>query len=301
MRVVITGAGGFLGAHFTNVFIELGWEVVGVARRKSGLKRPGYEELQIDLTDPESESFLINSLNKSDYFCMLAAVKPNSKLTGREVLDVNKRIDDLSSRAFAASDCSNVLYLSGLSIFPNNPDFNVDEDSTPSPPDDYTMSRLAGEEMTGKAASDSGKNWKVLRINAPYGPGMPEYAVVHRFLTQAKAGNPLKVFDGGRREQHFSWAEDCARAAGLLYAGNSGLYHFVGPDRLNMIDLARLCIEIAGSASDITYEDNETGESCAGFNNDRMELLWPRADRMGINNGLRLFLENLTNRDSRAD
>ncbi|MEW6587010.1 MAG: NAD(P)-dependent oxidoreductase [Nitrospirota bacterium] len=292
MTVLITGASGFIGRFFTRYYLGHGRKVIGVSRKPCVWEHPALGWLQVDLTAPEGERSLRSALDESSFCCLLAAVKPDTVREKSSVPHQNQTIDGVSSAAFADSKCPNGLYLGGLSIFPDDKGLSVDEDSIPAPTSPYTKSKLYGERMFKAAANSSRKNWKILRINAPYGPGMTERAVVHRFLVEAAKGQPLTVFDQGQREQHFTWVGDCAEASAKLESLEPGVYHFVGPDRVTMLDLARKCIAIARSTSPILFKSGDPGGSCPDFGPDRLEPVWPRASRTGISKGLSLFFES---------
>ena len=293
MKVLITGANGFIGKFLTRYYLDHGRKVIAVSTKPCIWKHSALEWLQVDLTGFQSETVLRSALDESDYCCLLAAVKPNYMHDGISIWEQNELIDRVSSSAWATSKCLNALYLGGLSIFPDDKRLCVDENSVPDPTSFYTRSKLHGERIFKAEADRSGKQWKIMRINAPYGPGMIQRAVVHHFLLQAAAGNPLTVFDQGQREQHFTWVGDCCEASARLEFLASGVYHFVGRDRLSMLGLARKCIEIAESNSPILFKDGDPGRSCAQFALDRLEEVWPRANRTGMSEGLQLFLDSL--------
>ena len=166
----------------------------------------------------------------------------------------------------------------------------MDEDSRPDPPDAYTSSKLAGERIFSRAAGKDKHLW-ILRVNAPYGPGMPDHAVVCKFLQLARQGRPLPVWGDGSREQHFTWVGDFCRAVEMLPKTAAGVYHLVGPDRLSMEQLARLCMEVCGSASGLERIPGEAGLSAPVFGPDRLEPHWPRSRRTGMRRGLKAMLK----------
>jgi nucleoside-diphosphate-sugar epimerase len=169
----------------------------------------------VNLEDKEKIQSLTNMMDSVDHCCFLAAKKQQSEGSGN-VRTVNRLIDRNSSDAFVNSKCPSAVYISGLSIFQSTPSETITEDSIPKPPDDYTQSKLAGEKYFGSTSHRQGKTLRILRLNAPYGPGMIPNAVVHKFISRAIADKALILHGDGSREQHFTWVGDCCRAIRIL-------------------------------------------------------------------------------------
>lgn len=288
MRILITGATGFIGSHLAIRLLGSGHMVTLVSSHPRKLKIPGCSLTCVDLTQETSFSVLKETLNQCDRAYFLAASLPPRP----NVAQTNNRIDSICSKAFFASTCPEAIYLSGLTVFPQNEDLIVDEQSHPSENlSPYFASKLAGERLFASESPD--KQVKILRVNAPYGPGMSGNHVISRFLNLALRDKELTVYGNGERSQHFTWVGDIARILAHANEIPTGISHFCGPERVNMLQLARLCLKVCKSFAGVVCAGVEKGQSCPYISHDRLETVWPRAERTPLAQGLYLFAQAL--------
>ncbi len=292
MKILITGATGFIGNHLALSFIREGHKVYLISSRQMSSPDPSVSWETINLEDHNEFDRLKRIMDHTDQCCFLATRKPLSNISDN-LLKRNRLIDELSADAFASSNCASGIYVSGLSIFPASINEDVTEETIPSPMTAYTQSKLTGEKIFQKACKQAGKEWKILRLNAPYGPTMFPDAVIHKFLSRAIAGDDLILYGDGQRTQHFTWIEDCCKAIKILFNKESGIFHFCGPDKVTMKTLAEYCINITGSQSRIRYEGTDAGEPCPDFYLDRLETDWSRSKRTTLEVGLKLMSETM--------
>ena len=286
MKILITGAAGFVGSHLARRLVDQGHNVCLLSSSPRTATRSDATWETLDLRDTAAVGALTKLMDDADHCCLLAAVKP---APGRnsDVLAQNEQIDRISSQAFSKSRCPSGIYVSGLSVFSHRRTEMVTEDTPPDPDTDYTRSKFLGEKIFQDASDRASKTWRILRINAPYGPAMVPHAVVRAFLTAAMAGQPLYLFGRGERRQHFTWAGDCADAMSLLFEREIGIYHFCGPESNSMLELAEACVETAGSKSRIVFKNEDPGLSCPVYGPDRLENEWPRTRRTSLLDGLK--------------
>lgn len=295
-KVLVTGAGGFLGKHVLSLLKQE--EVPTIAISRNHIRDISEREQQsLDLSDANSLSPLIELMNQCDSTIFLAARIPNKRIDS-DVYNLTASIDNLCCEAFARSKCSNAIYVSGMTVldFENE---ELSEISDRNPKTEYTRAKAEGELLFMQTQKRTGKNIKIVRINAPYGPGMPNNAVIPLWLRSALSGQPIYVYGKGQRMQVFTWVEDCAKALLVASDFGPGTYHFCGPDRIKMVDLAKLCCEITGSDSKIIIKSEISEDvSCPPINIDLFEKILPRAQRLPVKEGGAIFAQYLKNFDS---
>jgi len=292
LNILVTGGSGFLGSHLAMFFLKEGHHVTILSSQKRISNNPFLRWIKMDLKDKKNLYSLKKEMDQADHCCFLAAEKPVPKKT-KNILDTNRRIDDLSSDAFAECECESGIYLSGLSIYSGLFEESITERSFPHPLNDYTRSKLVGENMFKAKCECTKKKCRILRINAPYGPGNDPNHVIQQFLSNATRHKPLTVKGNGSRIQQFTWVGDCSRTIGILLFKDSGIFHFCGPERITMKDLAEYCVKVSESKSEIIYYGEETELSCPHFDLDRLEIDWPRVKRTDLKTGLALTVGSL--------
>lgn len=296
-RILITGGAGFLGSHLALRLVK-SCLVDVISSRKLKSQNPALRIHTLNLTQPEALTPLVRLLDLCDAACFFAARKPPQS----NVYKANLSIDDLSAEAFARSACPRALYISGLAVVFNRNNKPVNEYMRIGPiQDPYLASKVKGEEMMMQAALATAKDCLTFRVNAPYGPGMPEHSVIMRFMRQALTGQNLTLYGPGERKQQFTWAGDAAEILALILeldqtTPQSGVYHFCGPDCVSMCQLAQQCIAICDSSSEIVTLTKTEGPTCPKIAQDRLEFLWPRPKRTNLKAGLYQLAEALRRR-----
>lgn len=285
MNILITGAAGFLGSHLAAHYWRQGHRLHLVSTQARRSHDAGVNWHRLDLEQPGALTPLTEILDGADLSLFLAARVPFPHPIA-DVFTLNKAIDDISVKAFAASKCRRAVYVSGLSVFSASQAQPVDESRAPKPQTDYQRSKVYGEELFLRAGQNKGNQVQVLRIQAPYGPGASPASIIQVFVRNCLAGLPLNVHGDGSRRQHFTWAGDVCRAVDLLKDMPSGIYHFCGPKSVNMRQLAEICLAELNPEGRFNLTGGDSGVSCAEFGLDRLEKAWSRACRTNLPQGI---------------
>ncbi len=292
-KVLVTGAGGFLGRNLVDHLVQEKIPTLAVSRNFFAISGE-LNLLPLNLTDWDSITPLVEALDQCSVALFLAAKTP----TDNDYSGVYKDtvlIDSLCCEAFTRSKCPKAIYVSGLTVL----DFRSEElreNSERNPKTEYTRAKSEGELRFLDAQRRSGKEVSIVRVNAPYGPGMPDNAVVSLWLRSALAGRPIYVHGNGQRKQIFTWIDDCSKALLISCGLGSGTYHFCGPDHLKMLDVARLFCNLTGSNSEIIMKPEIREDlSCPSVSVDSFENIFPLSDRTCFEKGAALFAEFLSN------
>ncbi|MCE4512055.1 NAD-dependent epimerase/dehydratase family protein [Xanthomonas hortorum] len=146
-RVLISGASGFTGRYMAQQLKEQGCMVVGVGTRSNGAGMGGTDEFwPMDLRDAADVARVVAQA-RADYVVHLAAVA----FVGHGDADDFYRVNLLGTRnllqALAASQHrpERVLIASSANVYGNATEGVIDESVTPSPANDYAVSKLAME------------------------------------------------------------------------------------------------------------------------------------------------------------
>jgi uncharacterized protein YbjT (DUF2867 family) len=218
MRVMVLGAGGFIGRHIVAELLAQGHDVVGVVRRIDDIAEalPTVAFVAMDLAqalDPDIWSAQIEGVD--------IVVNAAGLLRGRDLDAVHVVMPRALHIAAQHSGVSRIVLISAISA---RPDVETD----------YSTSKLAGEE----ALKSSGLPWTILRPSLVYGDG--SYGGTS--LMRGMAGLPLLVPIPGDGRFTFTpiHVRDLARAVRLVceepqFAGQT--LEPVGPDTLTLREL----------------------------------------------------------------
>lgn len=122
----------------------------------------------------------------------------------------------------------------------------------------YDEAKRFAEAMTVAYRRVHGIDSKIVRIFNTYGPRMRtrDGRVVPSFITQALNGEPLTVFGDGTQTRSFCFVSDLIRGIyNLACSDISGPVNIGNPAEMNVLELARLIIDITGSSSEVVFRE----------------------------------------------
>jgi nucleoside-diphosphate-sugar epimerase len=229
--VYITGAKGLVGQQICRVLGESG---VSISTDMNLLGR------RIDL---ESESLLNHLPESVNCIVHTAAAIPHQlgRNDDHNLYLTNRKIDN------NILDCSKnrgipVVYISSCGLYRRDISDLQIEESPIIPRTPYFQSKVEGEELFLQDQKSS-----VLRISAPFGPGMSERLVLSKFVESGIKNQAICVWGSGMREQNFISTIDVAQAVReVLERQVGGVFNIAGSEPTTMNQLATLVEENIG-------------------------------------------------------
>ncbi|HEY5626198.1 MAG TPA: NAD-dependent epimerase/dehydratase family protein [Dehalococcoidia bacterium] len=206
MKVLITGASGFLGSHIAEQFAAAGHEIRLLLRRTSNREflTFSYEEALGDVTDPDSLRAAVQGVDAVVHPAGL--IKARSEAEFRAVNDVGTS-NLVKAIEVETPDLRRFIYISSISAHGPSPGGQPrPAEAEPNPVSAYGRSKLGGETAT-RASAVAGRS-VVFRMPVIYGPRDP--ALLPFFKAVRYRVAPL--LRGGRNRLSIIYAGDAARA-----------------------------------------------------------------------------------------
>lgn len=259
MRVLVTGATGFIGSHLVRRLRELDWSVVCVTRSPLSFDDPDVVCINGDLKRPESLEVLKEKVGPVDAVFHLAALLPTSGCA-HEIYDFLK-VNVIGTAAllnyFREWEPCVFVYASSLPVIGKPEILPITEEHPTKPTHPYHVSKLAAELLCEQTRMSESRKVVSLRITSAYGPGMPDSSVLPRFIELALASEDIKLYGSGSRTQNFVHVSDIVRACILAARGKaSGVFNIGGTHSISMRELAqRIITMISGCSSQLVYLD----------------------------------------------
>lgn len=258
MKVLLTGITGLVGGSVARHLRSAGHEVIGLSRRSAG-----DSHAQCVQADLGAEGFLEEVVRASPPCDQIvhAAACLDKGLTLPAISIVNclgiQQIAALSVRWGNAP----VIYISSLYVIGTPRAVPIDEQHPAAPTTSYHASKLFGEHIMA-AASKAGVPTTSLRLTAPVGPAMPPNRILPTFVRRAMAGLPIELAGQGTRRQDYVDVGDVAAAvAQCLSRPLMGEVLNIGSGKsVSNLELARSCIEVCRSNSDIRFSGRVDAE-----------------------------------------
>ena len=266
MRILISGAAGFLGSHLTDLLLSQGHEVVGVDNFITGkdtniahLKgHPKYKFVRADVIEPLKIDGAIDRIyhmaspaSPVGYVKhMVATLKVNSQGTWNLLeLALEKK-----SRFLMASTSETY---GDPAVHPQREDYwgNVNPIGLRSM---YDEAKRFSEACTMAYHRERKAETRLIRIFNTYGPRMDPYdgRVVISFIRQALNSEPITIYGEGKQTRSLCYVSDLVRGINLVM--ESDYYEPINlgnPDEVTIYQIAREILElIPGSTSKIVHQ-----------------------------------------------
>lgn len=250
-RVLVTGAGGFIGNALARRLAQLGAEVTASSRRPGRIEPPppGVQFIACDLRSPEQVDALIQQVRPKLVFHM--AAHPDGAEDAQRVRHViDHNIGALANllNALMTLPAVTLVYSDSAKVFGNG-GVPYRSEQTPDPLCSYAVSKLAGWQLIDMFRRVHGLQAVGLRPTLVYGPS--QGFNLFSFLVQAvHGGRETIALDGGVQTRDPLHIDDvveafvcAAQRAPLLNGRNLP----VGGNReISVADLAALTVRLLG-------------------------------------------------------
>ncbi len=286
-RVLVTGAGGFIGHSLVTYLKELGYWVRGV-----DLKYP-------EFTDVDADEFELLDLRRRD----------DALVAARDVHQVYALAADMGGMGFISENHATILYNNALinlntieaarlygverylysssaCIYPEHLQTITDvkplreEDAYPANPQDaYGWEKLIAERLCEYYSGQHGLETRTVRFHNVFGPygtyeGGREKApaALCRKVALAERGGLVEIWGDGQQTRSFCYIDDCIEGLYRIMQSDYSEPLNLGTDRMVTInELARIVIEISGK-SGLELQHVEGPQGVRGRNSDNSKL-----------------------------
>lgn len=259
MRVLLTGATGFVGKAIAAHLLAQGYEVVGLhASPRPAFAVGGFEDLLLDIGSVPQVEALAGRMAPCDAI-VHAAASLDMKLFAASVPHAN--CAGVQNMLWLASRWgSRFVLLSSLPVIGSPQVLPITETHPAVPQTAYHASKLFGEQLV-QLAQAQGVKGVSLRLTAPVGPGMPQSRLLPMLLASASRGEPISLSGAGTRKQNYIDVRDIAGAVGLcLVRDASGVLNIASTSCIANLALAQQCVARCQSTSDIVFNGRDPEE-----------------------------------------
>ena len=273
-RILITGAGGFIGFNTAVRLAELGHTLFicdtfnGVLypeqEKKNRVKRllseyPTIKFIDLDITsNPSLHSFpevdvIVNAAaipgllpswsHVEDYF-MTNAVGP----------------DNLLRCVLMSGQTPQFIQLSTSSVYGRYACANEHSPLDPTSP--YGISKLSGEKLLLERASIHNINIQILRLFSVYGPEQRPDMAIRKFIEAIWNGTEIHLTSSGSHKRSFTFVDDVTFAIvqAINYVGNEKIFNIGGSESTSVHKLIQELEDLIGKRANLKNMPDRPGD-----------------------------------------
>ncbi len=262
MRVLITGAAGFLGSHLTDRFLAEGHDVVGMDNLITGAREnvahlDGNRRFQFVLHDVSRFIQVDGPLDGVLHFA-----SPASPIDYLELPIQTLKVGSLGTHnALGLAKAKGArFFLASTSEVYGDPQVHPQPETywghvnPVGPRGVYDEAKRFAEAMTMAYHRYHGIDTRIIRIFNTYGPRMRarDGRVVSNFVVQALKGEPLTIYGEGQQTRSFCYVSDEVDGIYRLFMSDHTEPTNIGnPNEFTVRQLAEKVLALTGSASKI--------------------------------------------------
>jgi UDP-glucuronate 4-epimerase len=283
VRVLVTGAAGFIGSHLCERLAARGDAVAGLDNFDGfygrGVKEANLAEVRAaagtfaffegDIRRPEDLAIAFAAARPDVvvHLAALAGVRPSIAEPARYA-DVNVTGTEHVLSACAAHGVRRLAFASSSSVYGQDsvPPFH-ESDPCLRPLSPYAATKRAGELAAFTAHHLTGIGVTNLRFFTVYGPRQRPDLAIHKFTRLIAAGQPIELYGDGSTSRDYTWIDDivdgCVAAIDQLTADAAGAfrtYNLGGSQTTTLGELVEMIARSLGQEPRVVHLPEQPGD-----------------------------------------
>jgi nucleoside-diphosphate-sugar epimerase len=303
-KVLVTGAGGFIGWHMVNLLKDEGWWIRGTDTKPPEFAPSRADEfLVLDLRVPDNCSRATQGIE--EVYALAADMGGMGFISSNQalVLRNNALINMHTLEAARTNGVKQYLYASSACVYPEYRQTSTDiaalreEDAYPAQPQDgYGWEKLITERLCTYYRDELGFNTHIVRFHNIFGPfgtwqGGREKApaALCRKIAIAKlTGNhEIEIWGDGEQTRSFCYVDDCVKGMSKLMRSDYWEPLNLGQDRMVSInELAAMIASIAGVSVRLKHVPGPQGVRGRNSDNTRLREVLGWEPEISLEEGL---------------
>jgi len=290
MRVLITGAAGFIGSHLAERFVKEGFYVIGMDNFLTG-NPDNIAHLF------EKKNFRFIHYNVVNYIYLEGPVDivvhlacPASPVDYMNHPIHTMKVDSLgtlNTLGFAKLKGSRYVFASSSEVYGSAQVHPQPEDywgyvNPVGPRSVYDEAKRFSEALCMAYHREHGLDVRIARIFNTYGPRMrrKDGRVIPTFVERALKGEPLPIYGDGSQTRSFCYIDDLVEGLFRLSVkeGLAGTVVNLGnPEEVSILEVAKRVIELTNSSSKIEFlqpRDDDPPRRCPDISKAKSLLCW---------------------------
>ena len=276
MKVMVTGAAGFIGSHLSERLLNDGYEVLGIdnfdefydpAVKHRNLERclqtPGFKLIEADIRNQqEMDNAMAQGVTTLVHLAARAGVRPSIE---QPLLynDVNINGTMVLLEAARRHQVQKFVFASSSSVYGNNEKVPFsEEDNVDYPISPYAATKKACELLCHTYHHLYGMAMTGLRFFTVYGPRQRPDLAIHKFARLIESGQPIAIYGDGSMERDFTFIGDIVNGimAAIDRCQGYRIYNLGESQPISVNDLIEQIEKALGKKAQRQYQNTQPGD-----------------------------------------
>jgi nucleoside-diphosphate-sugar epimerase len=267
MKILITGAKGFIGSHLAQYLDLKGHELKLI----DNFSHPSHNPIKVDYGDIRYYYDIASSVEWSDIVIHLASQIHVDKSINNpeETIETNVK-GTLNILEACRKFNKRLIFASSSEVYGTSQTGLMDESHPLDSQSPYAASKVAGDRLCHAYFRTYDLPVVILRNFNTFGPfqndgqdGASYGAVIGIFTRAALKNKPLKIYGDGRQERDYMYITDCIQGYGLCINNRDLEGHVLNigsGETITINELANMIVKITNSKSEIIHVAPRAGE-----------------------------------------
>jgi UDP-glucuronate 4-epimerase len=315
MRIVVTGAAGFIGSHICKRLSERGHEVIGLdsfdgylypaeIKRRNAAGLTGVRMIEGNICDCDAVSRAITP--EIDVVCHLAAlagVRP-SLAEPLRYLETNIEGTGVVIERMRELGLGRLVFASSSSVYGSKPGTEVaafrEDDPCLTPASPYAATKRMNELQLSTYRDLFGIGVFALRFFTVYGPRQRPDMAIAKFTAAIANGQPITLFGDGSSRRDYTFIDDIVTgtvaAIERVEPGRYEIYNLGGTNTISLAELVQTIESVVGKPAVINRQPDQPGDVPITFANiDRARAALDYAPTVPVALGIERYWIDLMN------
>ena len=273
MKILVTGAAGFIGSHLTEALVREGHQVLAFdalvpnlypvehkIRNWKALADLGksVERCEVDLRQPLKKS----QIDDCDFIFHLAAM-PGLSLSWEDTklyIDCNVLATANLISACNPDKLSRFFQISTSSVYGRS--VTGTEDSPLSPISPYGVTKLAAENLVSAYSKANSLPYSIFRLFSVYGPRQRSDMAFNIFTRKLLAGEPIDIYGDGTQSRANTYVSDVVDGliSGLKNSEHGEIYNLCGNEQATVMEVLERIAKITRREPVIVFKGERLGD-----------------------------------------
>ncbi len=264
MKILVTGAAGFIGSNLVEHLLEetshhiVSYDALTYAGDRARLEqfsdKRRHEFVEGDIRD---ESLVRETIANVDSVIHLAAQThvDRSIDTASRFVDTNVGGTEILLRVARDTGIARFVHVSTDEVYGEILDGRFSETDPLNPENPYAATKAGGEHLVESYHRTHDVPTVIVRPSNAFGPNQHVEKLIPKFITRAANGNSLPIYGDGQHSREWTFVADLCRALHLLVErGEIGTTYNVGSGQ------ERTTVEVAETITDVLDVQEELAE-----------------------------------------